>query len=857
MATNTGSLFSGTNFQTMNRALGETVKIIDNISKTTVKATSSMASFAVKASGLSGTFKGVSSIVGQLGSKIEAAFSIDNIKNFASECLELGSALTEVQNVVDVTFTTLNEKVNNVSKSMMQTAGLSETAAKQMMGTYGAMAQAYGLTEEEAEQMAETITQLTGDVASFYNKDIDKAYTKMKSIFTGETEPLKEFGIIMTNAMLNEYAMSKGIGKTVEQMTAKEKLLLRNQYVTEKLANASGDFVRTEESWANQTRLLELRWESFKASIGQGLINIFTPTINILNQLIAKLGEAGSSFENFTKKVMKLENNEDAGGSSIASAYAEAAEAINETHEALKRTTSSIDDIHKVSGNGNKEEFSILGLPDLTKKAEETKKQSKDYKKIVDDAVENIQKAWENGDFTNIGKSVGEKINIGMKTINEVLPEIQETARKVGTSVASFFNGIMYETDFETVGENIAGFIKTKLYLVKGFLEEFDFKQLGKTLADGLRGLFAEGEDGLTFLDLMADNIKLALNGLSDTIIEFCDGTDFKDLGKKISNAITRLFMPDENGESVTTKGSKALAKIFNGVINIVVGIVSNWEMWGALCTALHDGIITLIENIDWEGVNDAFIGCFTGLLGILGVILDLAMIPVKKLGENVEGFWNTMFDLIKLGSQWVIDKISGTWNDIVAGFKLGWKYVKEVFNDVGSFFSGIFNKIKDIFSTIGDTIGDAVSGAFKGAINWILEKAVNLINGFIHTVNNCIGILNDIPGVNISEISDLDVPKLAQGGYVGPNMPQLAVIGDNKREGEIVSPESKIRENTTIALTEFFSGQFLQQLGSAIAGAIKNVSTGNVEVKNYIDGEQLAEIIRSEIIIQTARGGM
>lgn len=201
---------------------------------------------------------------------------------FGKESIELGSDLQEVQNVVDVTFGTMSDQVDEFARNAAASAGMSETMAKKYTGTFGAMAKSFGFTEQEAFDMSTTLTQLTGDVASFYNLDHDEAYTKLKSVFTGETEALKDLGVVMTQSALDQYAMEKGIKKTTSQMSEQEKTALRYSFVVDKLSGASGDFVRTQDSWANQTRILALQWESFQATIGKALIEVFTPALQFL-----------------------------------------------------------------------------------------------------------------------------------------------------------------------------------------------------------------------------------------------------------------------------------------------------------------------------------------------------------------------------------------------------------------------------------------------------------------------------------------------------------------------------------------------------------------------------------------------
>jgi len=191
---------------------------------------------------------------------------------FIKDALKLASDLEEVQNVVKVTFGDMEESVNKFSKSAIQNYGLSETLAKKYTGTFGAMAKSFGFTTEEAVKMSTALTGMSGDVASFYNLETDAAYTKLKSVFTGETESLKELGIVMTQTALDQYALQQGYSKTTKQMTEKEKVALRYKFVMEKLKKVEGDYQNTSDGWANMTRTAKLEIESLVAEIGTELM---------------------------------------------------------------------------------------------------------------------------------------------------------------------------------------------------------------------------------------------------------------------------------------------------------------------------------------------------------------------------------------------------------------------------------------------------------------------------------------------------------------------------------------------------------------------------------------------------------
>lgn len=214
------------------------------------------------------------------------------IVKFSKQCIEAASNLQEVANVVDVTFGKNANKINDWAKNQAASFGLSETAAKRYAGTYGTMAKQFGMTSDQAATMAIELTKLTGDVASFYNLEDKAAGTKLKAIFTGETEGLKELGVVMTETQLNAYAMTKGWGKTTKEMTEQEKVLLRYQYTMEKLGHAQGDFARTSDGYANSTRTLKLELENLKVEIGKELI----PVASMGIQAISKGLQAISPF---------------------------------------------------------------------------------------------------------------------------------------------------------------------------------------------------------------------------------------------------------------------------------------------------------------------------------------------------------------------------------------------------------------------------------------------------------------------------------------------------------------------------------------------------------------------------------
>ena len=229
------------------------------------------------------------SALGDLASTIGLSFGLDSLIDFGQKAIGLASDIQEVQNVVDTSFGEMSGKVEEFAATSIESFGMSELTAKQTAGRFMSMSTALGLTQEQAADMALTVAGLTGDMASFYNVSQDVASTALASIWTGETESLKRFGIVMTQTNLEAYALSQGINKTWNEMTQAEQVQLRYNYVMEQTAIAQGDFVKTQDSWANQQRILSESTDALAASIGQGLMESLTPLQGIIVDIVQSL----------------------------------------------------------------------------------------------------------------------------------------------------------------------------------------------------------------------------------------------------------------------------------------------------------------------------------------------------------------------------------------------------------------------------------------------------------------------------------------------------------------------------------------------------------------------------------------
>lgn len=252
-------------------------KLIDDFTKPIKKMQSQNSKFA---NGLKSDFAKAQRSVQQFANKLKSAVKGIGIAlsvgagllgagliKVGKDAISLASDLIEVQNVVDVTFGKDAETINAWSKTALQSFGLSELQAKQFSSTLGAMMKSSGLAGKQIVRMSQDLAGLAGDMASFYNLDIEEAFNKIRGGLSGETEPLKVLGVDMSITNLQK---TFGLdSKQWQSLDAAQKQILRYKYLMKVTKDAQGDFTRTmSDSLANQRRVLKTTIEQMLATLG-------------------------------------------------------------------------------------------------------------------------------------------------------------------------------------------------------------------------------------------------------------------------------------------------------------------------------------------------------------------------------------------------------------------------------------------------------------------------------------------------------------------------------------------------------------------------------------------------------------
>ena len=693
---------------------------------------------------------GIQGLAKKAGAALAAAFAVKKIIDFGAQCVELGSDLAEVQNVVDVTFPRMSKQVDDFAKNAITSFGLSETMAKKFTGTFGAMAKAFGFGEQAAYEMSTTLTGLAGDVASFYNISQDEAYTKLKAVFTGETEVLKDLGIVMTQSALDSYALANGYGKVTAKMSEAEKVALRYKFVQDQLSLASGDFIRTADGWANQVRVLKLQFDSLKATIGQGLINVLTPVIQVINRIISKLMSLANAFKAFTEMVTGKKGG---GGASAATAgmdaMAQSADkagaaaggaggAAKKAAKDMKNVSTGIDELNIInsdtdsggggSGGGTDGGYSAdefdMGELDTSAIDEMDSK----YAGLIEKAnqLKNLFMAGFKVGFgdTSVLDSTKESIQSIKDSLTEIFtsPEVEQAANRFANVLSINLGKIAGSA--ASIGASIADFLvgsiakyldQDKDFIKKKLIALFD---VGSEIAK-LVGSYAQAI-GQIFAVLRLDGFKQVG---ADIIAMF--GNTFMNVlelsASFTADIVNLLFKPIIDNKDKIIEALAGLVDYISHRFGLIVDAVSNV---GQKINDLYSGVISPVFGFITTVISDS-----------VSLILDAFnawLVPaLQKAGEAIQALRNGPFAELAVAFDGIIEAVSKFVQVAIASMMEAWETKLKPFAEwfietLAPYIVGAFNAAIDILSFVIGTITEFVTDAINvltGIITFLTEK--------------------------------------------------------------------------------------------------------------------------------------
>lgn len=755
-----------------------------------------------------------SSAMGKVGKAIGVAFSAAAVVSFGKKCVEVAS---ETQSA----WVGLSSILNGQKKSFSEANGFIQDYISDGLVPLNNAVTAYknlAARGYNTEQIEKTMTALK-DAAAFGRQ---ASYSYGDAISTA-TEGLKnENSILVDNAgvtknvakMWEDYA--KSIGTTTNALTQQQKIEAEVNGIMEETKWQTGDAAKYATTFAGRVAKLSATFTSLKTEIG----NVIIPILNLFIPAIQTALDALLKFLGLLKTVMAsigLEMPDVTSLGGVTAGATEAAEAIDNTGTAaekaakkVKKAFASYDEINVLSkssasdtgtggssaGASGVEAATIGGVNSLKDQLSSASTELGTFFDPLADAwqahgepiVQSIKNAFNN--LKEVGKGVGDVIKNWWQgeggrsfanTTLELFEKIARAAERVTKSIKYIWDNGGKDTFNNLV--KILGTVGEIIMIVVGYIAD-----LYGDLVEGFAPDAAEGLQGVNdklsafngVLEWLKTDGKPILEGLAYTI--------------GLVGAAWLAYKGIMIAVEVASKAYAAAQAVVNAVMNAnPIGIIVT------LVAALIAVIILCAKH--WDELKAAASRAWDGIKAVWATVANWFSVniiePIKNFFSNLWAGIMTTFANVKTYFQ--------------QKFSEAWAAIKGVFAPVGSFFSGIWETIRSKFSTIGTKVGETMGNAFKTVVNKIISFAERTINGFIRAINRAISLINNIPGVSISPLSELNVPKLAQGGWVAANNPQLAIVGDNTREGEIVSPESKIREQVELALAK--AGGFAQKV--------------------------------------------
>ena len=579
--------------------------------------------------------------------------SVYRLVQVIKDAVTMSSDLIEIQNVVDTTFGDSADAINKFAKTAVRDLGMAELSAKKFASSFGATLKAAGI-EENLDGLSIALTQLTGDFASFRNISYEDAFQKIQSAITGQTKGIRLYGVAVTDANLSNYALELGINKTTDAMTENEKIMLRMSFMLRAMQDSAGDFVKTQNTWANTTKLLSETWKTFLTVLGDTVRIVFTGALNwivgfVQNLVIvmkyirgffAILSDASTRFDEFGDIIAgKWAAPDYSGfGDGIESEMSAIEESADDASKALNGVLASYDDVQvlsKQTGAGN----SSLTAADfnLDQLLAEQQAAMARYQSNIEMPGFDVEKLY----------SAVEWYNTYVKPIFDWLLNNGDAIKSVIIGILTAF--LMFKglqsiyTGITTIKTGVTGVIGA-------------FKTLGSLFAAG-------GPVGIVIGVILA--IVAALVLLYATSEKFRNSMNeaFKVVGdqaariwanlQEVFGGLSEIFQDFVNNLNDLGFDIKSIwdfiAEVVGGVIIIIMHILSGFieftvKQFGGLFQ-VFSGLIKFLTGVftgdwrkAWDGILDIFAGIvkhiLAGVDAIIGTINSLLGLELPKLGD-------------------------------------------------------------------------------------------------------------------------------------------------------------------------------------------------------------------------------
>ena len=499
------------------------------------------------------------------------------------DAIDISSAVTEADNVVRQAFGKYEKLVDDLCKVSIKKFGMSELSVKQFAGRFQSLGTALDIPQGKMAKMAITLTELTGDLASYYDVSQEDVAKSLQSVFTGTTAPMRRYGVDLTQATLNEWLMKKGIDAKVKSMNQAQKAVVRYEYTLERTKAAQGDFLRTSDSWHNTLTVVTESFKDLGKTVGDIAINAFKPFLRVL-------GIVAEKVNSFVEMVLN------ALGSIFGWKFEVSKKGASGLADSLNGAYDSMDDLSDAAGSAGENTGDVANNAKKAKKEIQQATRAFDELKVISkQSKDNTSGSGSGGSGGSGGGSGGsggggtgtwvetpsafKKFKSSIKDLEGLGESIRDALVKAvggiewdkvyakasgfGTGLAEFLNGLFSEDKkgnsvFTATADVIAGALNTAIFASKGFTDKFDFETFGKNLAHGFNRFFKK---------FKWKQCAEAINGWVDGFWSFAVGF-FGDLSwSDIFNGL-KTFLTSLSSKTIATiLGAYALKKFSKSAV--------------------------------------------------------------------------------------------------------------------------------------------------------------------------------------------------------------------------------------------------------------------------------------------------
>lgn len=752
--------------------------------------------------------KATSSFVSKLPEFIKR---VRRVSDVLGSWLKKNNDFIEAQNLFTVTMGNGAKAARAYANSLETLMGIDLSEWLEYQGSFNQITEGFGIGSKHAKIMSQNLTQLSYDLASIWNVPVQTAFNKLQSGMTGQIKGLKEFGINVSVAQLRETALAHGIDLATSKMTEAQKAILRYVTIMEHSTYAQRDMAKTILSPANSLRILNSQWERAQRALGSVVSVIAVKVIPWFQALVQMIEEAASKLALF----FGYDPNEfNFGGSIGASASAmdsfdDSIGSAVDNAEKLKKTVLGIDEINAL--NGNNSVSAEVGA------------------NSYNDAFANLISNEPYNFLGDIDTGKLDEIKAKLKSILTLVTAIAGglTAWKVSQG---FLDALSFLKGLSSRQLTIGGIVLA----ITGF--SIEFSGLKDAFVNGLKGInFAEillgGLIGTGGLAMLAQGLAPYVNTVFGTVIPgalFGAGIGgiiaglpaaFVGIHDALSNEINVL------NASLTAIGMTAagagIGMILGGPvgagIGALIGLVTGalvdlgiliGQNWDSISATMREKFAPIA---DWfnQTVIQPVVSFFSPVFATISTLVQHIQGKAVEIGTGISSAGISIWNKVKeIGSK--IVEIFSTLGKAAKSYIItpivNWvtgiyqQYIKPIVDKIYYETCGLRDLILPVFEKIGTGIVDFISDSFKFVINGVLTLIENNINRFIRMLNGAIGIINQIPGVNIGFVAELEIPKLASGGMVSTGQMFIAREAGPELVGTIGNRTAVANNNQIVA---------------------------------------------------------